>query len=68
VSIAIKSNFSIFREFGLRQGIDGIYVVDQWKADNRTSISIRFIRSMGKDSKGNFFHPCDNAEAFFVIE
>jgi hypothetical protein len=30
--------------------------------------SIRFIRSMGKDSKGNFFHPCDNAEAFFVIE
>ena len=52
----------------LRQGIDGIYVVDQWKADNKTSISVRFIRAKGKDKNGHFFHPSDNADAFFVIE
>ena len=52
----------------VRQGIGGIYVADQWKAANKTKISVRLIRSRGKDKKGRFIHPSDNADAFSVIE
>lgn len=50
------------------QASNGIFVADQWKADNKTEISIRMIRSLGKDKQGNFIQPSDNADAFFVIE
>ncbi|NYE61294.1 hypothetical protein FHW58_002501 [Duganella sp. 1224] len=52
----------------LRQGVGGIYIVDQWKASNKTKISVRLIKSQGKDKKGNYIHVSDNADAFFVIE
>lgn len=52
----------------LRQASNGIFVADQWKADNKTEISVRLIRSLGKDKRGNFIQPSDNADAFFVIE
>lgn len=54
--------------FYLRQGIGGIYIADQWKATNKTKISVRLIKSQGKDKKGNYIHASDNADAFFVIE
>ena len=50
------------------QAIDGIYIADQWKAKGKTMISVRLIRSLGKDKKGNYVHASDNADAFFVIE
>lgn len=50
------------------QGANGIYIVDQWKAPKKTKISVRLIRSKGKDKNGNFIGPSDNADAFFVIE
>ncbi len=52
----------------LRQASNGIFVADQWKSDNKTEISVRLIRSLGKDKRGNFIQPSDNADAFFVIE
>ena len=52
----------------VRQGIGGIYVADQWKAANKDKISVRFIRSRGKDKQGRFIHASDNADAFSVIE
>jgi hypothetical protein len=52
----------------VRQGLGGIYVADQWKAGNKTKISVRLIRSRGKDKKGRFINASDNADAFSVIE
>ncbi|UTY55908.1 BPSL0067 family protein [Massilia sp. erpn] len=52
----------------VRQIASGIVVADQWKADKKTEISVRIIRSLGKDRAGNFIQPSDNADAFFVIE
>lgn len=50
------------------QAIGGIYIADQWKADGKTEISIRLIRSQGQDKRGNYIHASDNADAFFVID
>ena len=52
----------------LRQGINGIYVADQWKAAGKAKISMRLLTSLGKDKEGNFNQPSNNADAFFVIE
>lgn len=52
----------------VRQAANGIFVVDQWKDAGKTGISLRLISCKGRDKKGNFKHPSDNADAFFVIE
>lgn len=52
----------------IRQVVNGILVADQWKADKKTKISLRVIRSQGKDQKGNYIRPSNNADAFSVIE
>ncbi|UGQ46657.1 BPSL0067 family protein [Massilia endophytica] len=55
--------------FYLSQVADGVYIVDQWK-NNATKplISRRFIRRLGKDSRGNYIRPTENADAYSVIE
>lgn len=50
------------------QSVGGIYIADQWKATGKTEISVRLVRSLGKDKKGNYIDPSNNADAFFVIE
>lgn len=52
----------------VREVANGIVVVDQWKAGKKTKISVRTIKSQGKDKKGKFVNPGENADAFFVIE
>ncbi len=52
--------------FYMGQVSDGIYILDQFPAKER--IGKRFIRRKGKDVRGNFINPTDNADAFFVIE
>ncbi|MYM88598.1 BPSL0067 family protein [Rugamonas sp. FT82W] len=52
--------------FYMGQVSDGIYILDQWPDKNK--IGKRFIRSKGKDARGNFINPTDNADAFFIIE
>lgn len=52
----------------VKQGIDGIYIADQWKSEKKTEISVRFIKAQGRDKRGNYIHASDNADAFFVIE
>ena len=52
----------------VRELANGIVVVDQWKAGKKTKISVRTIKSQGKDKKGKFVNPGENADAFFVIE
>lgn len=52
----------------IRQGIGGIWVMDQWKNKKDRKISSRFLPSLGKDKKGNYISPSDNADAFFVIQ
>lgn len=54
--------------FYIGQAVGGIYIADQWKANNKTSISIRLIRSQGKDVQGNYVNASNNADAFSVIE
>jgi hypothetical protein len=54
--------------FYLSDGIGGIYVMDQWKTKKGGKISSRFIRSRGKDKKGNFIRPGENADAYSIIE
>ena len=52
----------------VREVANGIVVADQWKATKKTKITVRVIRSQGKDKKGNYVRPSNNADAFFVIE
>ena len=52
--------------FYLSQVSDGIYIMDQWRSKEK--IGKRFVRSKGKDSKGRFIDPSNNADAFSVIE
>lgn len=54
--------------FFIRQGINGIYVVDQWLSNDRVEIGERFIKSKGKNRDGSFKDPSNNADAFSVIE
>ena len=52
----------------VRQGLNGIYVMDQWVDANRTHIEEHFLPSRGKNKDGTFKNPSNNADAFFVIE
>jgi hypothetical protein len=54
--------------FFIRQGINGIYVVDQWRSKDKVEIGERFIKSKGKNADGSFKDPSNNADAFSVIE
>lgn len=48
---------------------DGIWVMDQWFSDaSKPKVSKRFLRSKGKDKKGKFVDPSNNADAYSVIE
>jgi hypothetical protein len=46
----------------------GIWIMDQWKNEKKTTISLRFVGSLGKNKQGQFIRPSDNAEAYSVIE
>ncbi|MFZ4876799.1 BPSL0067 family protein [Janthinobacterium sp. Mn2066] len=52
----------------VRQGINGIIIVDQWQAASKSKISLRLIQSQGQDQRGHYRQARDNADAFFVIE
>lgn len=54
--------------FFLRAEPGGIWVMDQWKDEKKTSISPRFIRARGQTRSGKFLQASDNADAYFVIE
>jgi hypothetical protein len=55
--------------FYISQDAGGIWIMDQW-ANNTTKpkVSKRYLRKKGKDSKGNWNDPSNNAEAFSVIK
>ena len=52
----------------VRQAANGIYVIDQWKDAGKKDISLRLLTCKGRDKKGNFKRPSDNADAFYIIE
>lgn len=52
--------------FYLGQVSDGIYILDQWPG--KPAIGQRSVRRKGKNAKGKFINPTDNADAVFVIE
>lgn len=54
--------------FFLRQAVNGIYVMDQWRDKSKPKISERFLESLGTRKDGTFKNPSNNADAFFVIE
>lgn len=54
--------------FYLGQVSDGIYVIDQWPAPTKKTISIRFIRKKRRNPDGSYYNPTDNADAFSVIK
>lgn len=52
--------------FFLRQGINGTWVIDQYKGKKR--IESRFLPAQGKNKDGSYHDPSNNADAFSVIE
>lgn len=54
--------------FYLSEGIGGIYIMDQWKNKEGGKVSSRFIKSLGKDKKGRFIRPSNNADAYSIVE
>lgn len=52
----------------IRHGANGIWIMDQWKSEKKTTISSRFITCKGKNKSGAFINPSDNADAFSIIE
>lgn len=52
----------------IRHGANGIWVMDQWNNEKKTTISSRFISCRGKSKSGAFIRPSDNADAFSIIE
>ncbi|WP_228895715.1 BPSL0067 family protein [Pseudoduganella aquatica] len=54
--------------FYLKDGVGGIYIMDQWKTKPGGKVSSRFIPRLGKDKKGRFIRPSNNADAYSIIE
>ncbi len=53
----------------LSQDAGGIWIMDQWASDTqKSSVSKRYLRRKGKNAKGAFIDPSNNAEAYSVIE
>jgi hypothetical protein len=55
--------------FFIKQDAGGIWVMDQW-ADDKTKpkVTSRYIRKKGKNPRGAFVDPSNNAEAYAIIE
>ena len=47
---------------------NGIWIIDQWKNDLKTRISLRFIVAKGRNRQGKFLRPSESADAYSVIE
>jgi hypothetical protein len=47
---------------------NGIWIMDQWKSESKTTISLRFLAPRGKNRQGQYIRPTENAEAYSVIE
>lgn len=54
--------------FFVKEFAKGIWIMDQWKSEKKTTISLRFLASLGKNKQGKFIRAIDNAEAYSVIE
>jgi hypothetical protein len=54
--------------FFLRYGPNGIWIMDQWKNEKKSTVSSRYIPRRGKTKSGAYLRPSDNADAFYVIE
>jgi hypothetical protein len=53
----------------ISQDAGGIWIMDQWTNNaTKPKVSKRYLRRKGKDSKGNWNDPSNNAEAFSVIK
>lgn len=52
----------------IESGIDGIWIMDQWKGKENGKITSRFIKSLGRDKNGKFRRPSNNADAYSIIE
>jgi hypothetical protein len=55
--------------FYISQDAGGIWVMDQWANDiTKPNVSKRYIRRKGKNTKGGYVDPSNNADAYSVIE
>lgn len=54
--------------FFIKASGDGIWIIDQWKSESKTTISSRFLKPRGKNKQGRYIRPSENAEAYSVIE
>jgi len=54
--------------FFLSHAANGIWIMDQWKNEKKTTVSSRFIPRRGQTKSGTYVRASDNADAFFVIE
>lgn len=54
--------------FFVKLGTNGFWIMDQWKSDKKTTISLRFLPCQGKTKRGVYLFASNNADAFSVIE
>ena len=55
--------------FFISQDPKGMWIMDQWRSDKtKPKVSKRYLSRKGKDAKGNFIDPSNNADAYSVIE
>jgi hypothetical protein len=55
--------------FLVSQDPKGLWIMDQWNNDKtKPKVSKRYLTRKGKDAKGNFIDPSNNADAYSVIE
>jgi len=53
----------------LSQDAGGIWVMDQWASDTqKPTVSKRYLRRKGKNARGAYIDPSNNAEAYSIIE
>lgn len=54
--------------FFVRASGNGFWIMDQWRSETKTKISLRFISPRGKNRQGQYIRPSENADAYSVIE
>lgn len=55
--------------FYVSQDATGIWVMDQWKSDEKLLVTKRHLHKRGKSADGKkFLFPIDNAQAYSIIE
>ena len=68
IATFINGRYANHAALYMGQTLDGIIVMDQWTGKRLGIVTSRTLRSKGQYKNGLHIDPCNNADAFFVIE